>query len=75
MTRKIVDYILVATDDLVEFVDDVQENIANGYQPWGSIFVDVNYQYSQAMVKYEEEKDVGIGRCGRIGCKSSHCEC
>ena len=55
---KIINYGLVCRDEIVYFTQDVNELIANGYQPYGAPysheFADVLWHY-QAMVKYAEE--------------------
>ncbi len=55
---KIVDYIIAFDDSPDDLNDSIKRLILNGYQPWGSPMMTVNYSgdycNAQAMVKYED---------------------
>lgn len=56
MNGKIIEYIAVTSSDHEWFTKRVNDNIKEGWQPFGSLQVTVDDEgdtYSQAMVKYE----------------------
>ncbi len=58
----ITDYQLIKTEDLQDLVNNVNDNIAKGWQPFGSMTFVPTYadnsgkQYVQIMVKYKDEQ-------------------
>lgn len=54
MNKKIVDYIILRSDDIDELGDDVRYNLQRAYQPYGNLIKsEDNHFYYQVMVKYE----------------------
>lgn len=52
--RKIIKYCVVESRDTEDFENEVRGLIVDGWQPFGSIFIDGNRAMLQAMVMYEE---------------------
>lgn len=55
--KKIVDYYICQYHNSSGFVSSVKERIKEGFQPYGSAFVDEGV-YFQPMVRYETEEDI-----------------
>jgi hypothetical protein len=60
--RKIVEYEIVINSDFNSLINVVNKMITKGWQPHGGIApeitADINRNYFQAMVKYEEELEI-----------------
>ncbi len=55
--QKIIDYKIAYDEDIKGIVNEVNEYIKQGYQPWGSMSFQVDdegHWYRQPMVKYEK---------------------
>lgn len=64
---KIVDYMILGHENGDELVSIVKAYLVTGWQPFGGVSVAANqdldtglylYEYSQAMVKYEEKENI-----------------
>lgn len=58
--QKIIDYKIAYDEDIKGIVNEVNEYIKQGYQPWGSMSFQVDdegHWYRQSMVKYEKGFD------------------
>ena len=60
MQKKIKEYELIKSTDKVDFVEEINEMIGKGWQPFKNVTVVVEaggqLLYSQAMVMFEEEE-------------------
>jgi len=52
---KIIDYIILGKNKPHELTAQICDMISQGWQPWGSLFIEKNI-YIQAMVLYKQEE-------------------